>query len=75
MAPVKPMGVSQRRDSNPKTRPGVTGFEQDYNEEAPKTSDLNPDAVSEDSVLPPPRVAAVGTRKTTGKAAGKQSRR
>jgi hypothetical protein len=37
----------------PKTKPGVTGFVQEYNQEAPKTSDLNPDVVTEDSVLPP----------------------
>jgi hypothetical protein len=64
------MGVSQRRDSNPKTRPGVTGFEQDYNEEPPPAQDLNPDAVTEDSVLPPARSASTessGTRKTARK--------
>lgn len=55
MALVKPMGIDQKRvDRNPKTKPGVTGFEQDYNEEPPPTQDLNPDAVTEDSVLPTP---------------------
>jgi hypothetical protein len=52
------MGVSQRRDSNPKTRPGVTGFEQEYNEEPPPAQDLNPDAVTEESVLPEPQARA-----------------
>lgn len=50
MAPVKPMGVDS--PSQPKTKPGVTGFVQKYNEEGPKTSDLNPDVVTADSVLP-----------------------
>ena len=55
MAPVKPMAADDRsrRDSNPKTRPGVTGFEQEYNQEEPPRQDLNPDAVSDASVLPP----------------------
>lgn len=46
----KPAGA----DRNPKTRPGVTGFEQDYNEEPGPRQDLNPDAVTDDSVLPDP---------------------
>jgi hypothetical protein len=54
MAPVKPMGT----DRNPKgSKPGVTGFVQDYNEEPPPSQDLNPDAVTDDSVLPTPRTA------------------
>lgn len=67
MAPVKPMGVDQksRVDSNPKTKPGVTGFVQEYNEEEPKPSDLNPDAVTEDSVLPTPRAARTSTSTPT----------
>jgi hypothetical protein len=55
-----------RKDSNPKTKPGVTGFEQDYNEEAPPAQELNPDAVTDDSVLPEPsrsRTAATSKRK------------
>jgi hypothetical protein len=56
MAPVKPMGV--RQDSNPKTKPGVTGFEQDYNDAPAPTQDLNPDAVADPSVLPEPKPAA-----------------
>jgi hypothetical protein len=44
------MGVGQQ----PKTRPGVTGFVQEYNQEGPKTSDLNPDVVTDSSVLPTP---------------------
>lgn len=58
MAPVKPMSAEERkgarRDSNPKTKPGVTGFEQDYNEEPGPRQDLNPDAVTDNSVLPEP---------------------
>jgi hypothetical protein len=48
MAPVKPMGT----DKSPKTKPGVTGFYQEYNQEAAPAQDLNPDAVTEGSVLP-----------------------
>jgi len=52
MAPVKPMAA--RNDSNPKTKPGVTGFEQEYNDvPASPAADLNPDAVDDPSVLPP----------------------
>lgn len=51
MAPVKPMAA--RNDSNPKTKPGVTGFEQDYNEDPGPRQDLNPDVVDDPSVLPP----------------------
>lgn len=47
--------AAERHDSNPKTKPGVTGFQQEYNQEPGPTQDLNPDAVTEDSVLPPPR--------------------
>lgn len=54
MAPVKPMST----DRNTKTKPGATGFHQDYNQEPPPTQDLNPDAVTEDSVLPAPRKLA-----------------
>jgi hypothetical protein len=35
----------------------VTGFEQDYNQEPGPVQDLNPDAVTEDSVLPTPQKA------------------
>lgn len=45
MAPVKPMG----------TNSGV-GFPQAYNQEPPKPTDLNPDAVTDGSVLPKPAV-------------------
>lgn len=45
MAPVKPLGVSQ---------PGVTGFYQEYNQEPGPRQDLNPDVVTDDSVLPKP---------------------
>ena len=45
MAPTKPMG----------TKPDArVGFPQKYNQEPPPTQDLNPDAVTEDSVLPTP---------------------
>jgi hypothetical protein len=75
MAAVKPMGT--RTDRNPKTRPGVTGFEQDYNEEPPPSQELNPDAVTEDSVLPEPsrpRAAAKTAAKPTRKGARKSKR-
>lgn len=50
MAPVKPMGL----DTNPKTREGVTGFPQDYNQEPSPSQDLNPDAVVNPAALPKP---------------------
>ena len=50
MAPAK-----SDRDKYPQTRPGVTGFVQEYNETPPQPSDLNPDVVTEDSVLPTPQ--------------------
>lgn len=51
MAPVKPMGLS-----NPKgSKPGVTGFVQEYNQTPPPTQDLNPDAVDDPDSLPPPQ--------------------
>lgn len=50
MAPVKPMGIS-----NPKgSKPGVTGFVQDYNEDPGPRQDLNPDAVTDPDSLPAP---------------------
>lgn len=56
MAPVKPMGIS----NPPKgSKPGVTGFVQDYNDEPSPSQDLNPDAVTSDSVLPPAQTRAV----------------
>jgi hypothetical protein len=73
MAPVKPMGT--RTDRNPKTRPGVTGFEQDYNEEPPPSQELNPDAVTEDSVLPEPSRPKASAAKTTAKTAKKSARK
>lgn len=56
MAPVKPMGT----DTNPNTKPGVTGFVQEYNQEPGPRQDLNPDAVTDNSVLPKPLPAAAG---------------
>lgn len=52
MAPVKPMGTTERADRNTKTKPGATGFPQEYNQEPAPAQDLNPDAVTDDSVLP-----------------------
>ena len=57
MAPVKPMGL-EHHDKNPKTKPGVTGFQQEYNQDPGPRQDLNPDAVTEDSVLPKPLKAS-----------------
>lgn len=61
MAPVKPMGT-EHRDSNPKTKPGVTGFVQEYNQDPGPRQDLNPDAVTEDSVLPEPQKTPAAPR-------------
>jgi hypothetical protein len=55
------MGTSsrgERHDRNPLTKPGVTGFEQDYNEEPPPTQDLNPDVVDDPDSLPEPQTPA-----------------
>lgn len=51
MAPVKPMGIS-----NPKgSKPGATGFVQDYNDQPSPSQDLNPDAVTDPDSLPKPQ--------------------
>lgn len=50
MAPVKPMGVSAPKGS----KPGVTGFVQDYNDQPAPSQDLNPDAVTDPGSLPAP---------------------
>lgn len=52
------MAKTPSTDRNPKSKPGVTGFVQDYNDEPAPTQDLNPDAVTEDSVLPEPQTRA-----------------
>lgn len=76
MAPAKTMGA----DRNPNTKPGVTGFVQEYNQEPGARQDLNPDVVTDNSVLPEPvqpreaaspRRAAKGTRKARGRKAAK----
>ena len=57
MAPVKPLSKRENpaeTDTNPLTKPGVTGFEQEYNDvPSSPAADLNPDAVTDDSILPP----------------------
>lgn len=69
MAPVKPLGVNDaRRDSNTKTKPGVTGFVQEYNQEPGARQDLNPDAVTDDSILPEPVEPAEAAPKTSKRA-------
>lgn len=60
MAPVKPMGVNQPKGS----KPGVTGFVQEYNQTPPPSQDLNPDAVADPDALPEPQASA--QPKTTG---------
>lgn len=40
--------------NQPKSKPGVTGFYQEYNQEPGPRQDLNPDVVTDDSVLPEP---------------------
>lgn len=66
MAPVKPMGT----DSHPKTKPGVTGFHQEYNHDPGPQADLNPAAVTDQTVLPPakPRASAVAKVRKPSKA-------
>lgn len=71
MAPVKPMGIA---DKHPQTRSGVTGFVQEYNQEGPKTSDLNPDVVTENSVLPTPD-SVRGTTPKVKKANGRPQKK
>lgn len=53
MAPVKPMGARNAPNA-PKTKPGVTGFEQEYNQGPGPRQDLNPDAVDDPDSLPEP---------------------
>jgi hypothetical protein len=75
MAPVKPMGV-EHHDSNPKTKPGVTGFVQEYNQEPGPQSDLNPDVVSDASVLPKPaRTTEAAVAKTSAPRVSKRSKK
>ena len=70
MAPTKAIGA----DSNPKTKPGVTGFVQDYNQEPGARQDLNPDAVTDDSVLPEPLKADATTpTKRRGRRGGRKA--
>jgi hypothetical protein len=64
-------------DKTPKTRPGVTGFVQEYNQEPGPRQDLNPDVVTEDSVLPEPlrpKVPAKAPRKVAGTRKGRKAR-
>jgi hypothetical protein len=57
MAPVKPMGMGTT--TPPKgSKPGVTGFVQEYNDQPSPAQDLNPDAVTSDSELPAPQTLA-----------------
>lgn len=59
MAPVKPMGIS----NPPKgSKPGVTGFVQEYNQDPGPRQDLNPDAVTDPDSLPPPQRASKGVK-------------
>jgi hypothetical protein len=67
--------MGTRTDSNPKTRPGVTGFVQDYNEEPGPSQELNPDAVTEDSVLPEPSRPKASAAKTAAKPTRKGARK
>lgn len=62
MAPVKPMGVTNAPKG---TKPGVTGFPQDYNDQPSPSQDLNPDAVTDPDALPEPQQnrQQQGTRK------------
>lgn len=58
MAPVKPMGGNP-----PGTKPGVTGFPQEYNDQPGPSQDLNPDAVTNPELLPPPQRQSSGDAK------------
>lgn len=76
MAPVKPMGVNVPKG----TKPGVTGFPQEYNQQEPPRQDLNPDVVDNPDTLPPPQTSPnvagqprgrrKGAAKSTAKRAG-----
>lgn len=63
--------------SSGESKPGVTGFVQEYNQEpAAQQTDLNPDAVTAETVLPTARVAPVKTTraaKATRKTSSKRS--
>lgn len=59
------MAKTPSTDRNPKTRPGVTGFEQDYNDQPAPSQDLNPDVVDDPDALPDPqRPTAPKARRT-----------
>lgn len=60
MAPVKPMGIN----TPPGTKPGVTGFPQEYNDQPSPSQDLNPDAVTNPESLPEPQGKTPKARKT-----------
>lgn len=63
------MAKTPSTDRNPLTKPGVTGFVQDYNDQPSPTQDLNPDAVTPDSVLPAPQSTRVAAPARAPKAA------
>lgn len=54
MAPVKPMGARNVGNAPKGTKPGVTGFPQEYNQDPGPRQDLNPDVVEDPDSLPEP---------------------
>jgi hypothetical protein len=72
MAPVKPMGIQ----TPPKgSKPGVTGFPQDYNDTPSPSQDLNPDVVTDPDALPEPRTARAARTTAPAKPKAKRGRR
>jgi hypothetical protein len=59
---------------SPKTKPGVTGFVQDYNQEPGARQDLNPDVVTDESVLPEPLETKPARAARATKRGGRKSR-
>jgi len=46
--------MARSNDDEPKTKPGVTGFKQEYNQDPGPRQDLNPDVVDDPDALPKP---------------------
>lgn len=70
MAPTKPMGTTPKG-----SKPGVTGFVQDYNQDPGPRQDLNPDAVDDPDSLPEPQKASRGTAAPNSTGAWKGARK
>lgn len=70
MALVKPMGITTPKGS----KPGATGFPQDYNDQPSPTQDLNPDAVDDPDSLPPPQNTAKAAKAPRARKGRKSTR-